>query len=158
MRQVIVFIVFDQQGANAAFAHVQPLHHRDHHPGDRKVLPDDLEYLVGLAHDDHLIKALPAVIAQRLAKLEFLRRGCGGSPTGKTSPKRERCRIPATTISAGAAIPGQQREDEDQPRQCQISALHDELRHGQRKGITAPYAKTSVIRTEYNSAFPSAAG
>ena len=71
--QVIVFVVLDQQCTNAAFTHAQPLHHRDHHPGDGKVLPYHLEDLVGLAYDDDLIQTLPAIVTQSLTQLVLLR-------------------------------------------------------------------------------------
>ncbi len=54
--KVIVFIVLDQHRTDAALAHAQSFHHRDHHPGNGKVLSYHLEYLVGLADDDHFIQ------------------------------------------------------------------------------------------------------
>lgn len=72
MGKIVVLIVFDQQYADTAFAHAQAFHHGDHHPCDGEVLAQDLEDLIGLTYDDHLIKRLPSAIPECLTKLELL--------------------------------------------------------------------------------------
>src|SRR5882672_5849175 len=115
MHQVIVLIVLDQQRADAPFAHAQSFYHRDHHPGNGEILAYDLEDLVRLADNDHLIEALPPPISQGLTKLEFLCIGLQDHRHERRGEERYDTEYQQRKLKL-TPVPGQQREDEYQTR------------------------------------------